>query len=77
LQSAFGREYEFVPLEKVANIFIGNSINEDEKNTKYSKKADGYNYIATKDVGFDNSINYNNGVKIPLKYQKNFKIAHK
>lgn len=35
----------------------------------------GYNYIGTKDVGFDHSINYTNGVKIPYN-QGNFRIAH-
>ena len=35
----------------------------------------GYNYIGTKDVGFDHSINYANGVKIPYN-QRNFRIAH-
>ena len=35
----------------------------------------GYNYIGTKDVGFDHSINYTNGVKIPYT-QGNFRVAH-
>ena len=35
----------------------------------------GYNYIGTKDVGFDHSINYTNGVKIPYN-QGIFRIAH-
>ena len=36
----------------------------------------GYCYIATKDVGFDNIINYDNGVKIPNTDNK-FRIAPK
>ena len=36
----------------------------------------GYAYIGTKDVNFDSSINYDNGIKIPFESQK-FKIAHR
>jgi len=43
------------------------------KKKKYLNLNEGYNYIATKDVGFDNSIDYDNGVKIP--YQAGFKVA--
>ena len=38
--------------------------------------SSGYNYIGTKDVGFDHAINYQNGVKIPFN-QTTFRIAHK
>ena len=38
--------------------------------------VNGYAYIGTKDVNFDNSINYDNGIKIPFEAQK-FKIAHR
>ncbi len=58
----------------VANIFTGNSINVQEKAKKYFGRSDGYNYIGTKDVAFDHSINYQNGVKIP--YDTQFRIAH-
>jgi len=58
----------------IANIFTGNSINEQKKAKKYLGLTDGYNYIGTKDVAFDKTINYNNGVKIPFDTQ--FKIAH-
>ena len=60
----------------IAEIFTGNSINEDEKQKKYTGLTSGYNYIGTKDVCFDHTINYNNGVKIPFE-QSNFRIAHK
>ena len=60
----------------VAEIFTGNSINEAEKQKKYTGLTNGYNYIGTKDVGFDHTVNYNNGVKIPFE-QNNFRIAHK
>ena len=59
----------------IANIFTGNSINEQEKAKKYFGRLEGYNYIGTKDVAFDHSINYKNGVKIP--YDTQFRIAHK
>ena len=62
-------------LSAIADIFTGNSINETEKQKKYMGLDSGYNYIGTKDVGFDHSINYTNGVKIPYN-QGNFRIAH-
>ena len=60
----------------IANIYTGNSINENEKKTKYMGLTSGYCYIATKDVGFDNIINYDNGVKIP-NIDNKFRIAPK
>ena len=36
--------------------------------------TEGYNYIGTKDVGFDNVIDYENGVKIP-KFEPKFRYA--
>ncbi len=62
-------------LSTIANIFTGNSINEQEKARKYTGLSQGYNYIATKDVSFEHIINYNNGVKIPFCTQ--FRVAHK
>ena len=62
-------------LGNIANIFTGNSINEEEKSSKYVNLKEGFNYIGTKDVCFDNTINYNNGVKIP--FNTEFKIALK
>ena len=62
-------------ISSIANIFNGDSINEQEKAQKYYGLAVGYNYIGTKDVNFNHTINYNNGVKIP--YDTSFKIAHK
>lgn len=62
-------------LSTIANIFNGDSINEQEKHQKYFGRTEGYNYIGTKDVNYDHSINYENGVKIP--YATNLKVAHK
>ena len=63
-------------MSTIANIYTGNSINETEKQRKYVGLPDGYNYIATKDVSFEHSINYENGVKIPF-CENNFRIAYK
>ena len=62
-------------LSTIANIFNGDSINEQEKHQKYFGRTEGYNYIGTKDVNYDHSINYENDIKIP--YITNLKIAHK
>ena len=63
-------------LKKVAEIFTGNSISESTKKLKYMNLDSGYNYIATKDLNFDHSIDYENGVKIPFD-ETGFKYADK
>ena len=67
--------WEWIRLYNIANIYNGNSINENEKIKKYKNLENGYNYIATKDISFDKIVNYNNGVKIPFETQ--FKVAPK
>ena len=64
--------WTWIRLKSLANIYNGNSINEEEKRKKYMG-VDGLDFIATKDVGFDRTIAYNNGVNIP--YDSSFKIA--
>ena len=59
-----------------ADVYTGNSISETIKNAKYIGLKEGYNYIGTKDVNFDNTINYDNGVKIPFNELK-FRNAYK
>lgn len=54
----------WVKLNSVSEIYTGNSINEKIKRERYLHQPDGLNFIATKDIGFDNSIVYDNGVKI-------------
>jgi type I restriction enzyme S subunit len=66
-----------VRLGDVCKIFNGNSINDDYKAKNYTGLKSGYNFIATKDVGFNADIAYENGVKIPFGIGKGFKIAHK
>ena len=61
-------------LGEICNLYTGNSINEMEKKLKYTNLKEGRNYISTKDISFDNTINYNNGVKIPFD-NENFRLA--
>ena len=62
-------------LESIADIYTGNSINETEKVNKYTGLNAGYNYIATKDISYQHTINYSNGIKIPNDLHK-FKKAY-
>ena len=66
----------FCRMQEIASIYNGNSISEEVKARDFTGLATGYNYIATKDVGFDSIINYENGVKIPFTRQ-DFKVAPK
>ena len=66
--------WQWCRLSNIANLFTGNSINESEKKSRYTDVT-GTEYIATKDVGFDNSIDYKNGISIPEEYIENFRIA--
>lgn len=56
-------------------VYNGNSINSTVKQEKYSQKCDGHCFIATKNVGFDHIIDYENGIYIP-KEETNFKVAN-
>lgn len=66
--------WEWVRINTIREVYTGNSINKTEKETKFTGLTEGYNYIATKDVKFDNSLDYDNGVKIPKDLEK-FRIA--
>ena len=68
--------WQWTRLGHIANMFTGNSISDTEKRTKYTQ-VNGMEYIGTKDVGFDNRINYCNGISIPSDYIPEFKIAPK
>lgn len=63
-------------LGEICNLYNGNSINETEKKMKYTNVKDGWIYVGTKDVEFNQTINYENGVKIPF-YNTSFRIAPK
>ena len=70
------KDWVWVRLGELGNIFNGNSINAKLKESKYSNLKEGYNYIATKDVDLQSrTINYENGIKIPYDEEK-FRIAH-
>lgn len=60
-------------LDTVASIYNGNSINADYKKKHFLGLAEGYPFIATKDVAFDGTVDYNNGVRIP--FNTDYKIA--
>ena len=66
--------WQWCRLSNIANLYTGNSINETEKKARYTDVV-GTEYIATKDVGFDNTIDYKNGIAIPDKYINDFRIA--
>jgi type I restriction enzyme S subunit len=61
-------------LEKVCKIISGNSI-PAKKKEEYYTDVKGMPYVATKDVGFDGAINYENGIFIPDEYLSGFKIS--
>ena len=65
--------WTWIRLNSFANIYNGNSINETEKIRKYTN-VKGRSFIATKDVLFNRTIDYENGVKIPENETK-FRIA--
>jgi type I restriction enzyme S subunit len=67
--------WEVKKLSEIGKIFNGNSINARVKNDKYTGINNGLSFIATKDVGFDTVIDYENGVKIPEEEIHKFKIA--
>lgn len=67
--------WEKKKLSEVGKIFNGNSINAKVKKDKFTDIDEGLPFIATKDVGFDGLINYENGVKIAADEKHRFKIA--
>jgi type I restriction enzyme, S subunit len=69
--------WELKTLKDIGVIFSGNSINAKIKEDRYSDLSDGLSYVATKDIGYDSVINYENGVKIPYDEVDSFKVAPK
>jgi type I restriction enzyme, S subunit len=69
--------WELKILKEIGEISSGNSINAKVKAEKYSHNLEGLNYIATKDVGYDREINYENGIRIPFSELESFRIAKK
>lgn len=66
-------QWEWTTFGNICEMYTGNSIAESEKKLKYCGVREGYDYIATKDVSYEQKIEYDNGVKIP--YDTDFKIA--
>ena len=66
--------WKTVKLIQVCKVASGNSI-PAKKKEQFFTGVEGMPYIATKDVGFDDAINYKNGIRIPEEYQSNFKIS--
>lgn len=71
------QDWEIKKISELGKVFNGNSINERVKKEKYFGIGEGLPFIATKDVGYDTMIDYDNGVKIPLEEISQFKIAPK
>ena len=61
-------------LDKISDIYNGNSINAEYKRKHFCGLNEGYPFIATKDVSASGVVNYDNGVKIP--FDTNYKIAN-
>ncbi len=55
----------------------GNSIPVKKKKELFSNLNEGTSYVATKDLSLDGEIDYENGVKIPEKYNSSFKLSKK
>ena len=68
-------DWQIKTINEVCNIYTGNSINKKKKEENFIGLKEGLNYIGTKDISFNNIIEYENGVKIPFKDLKDFKIA--
>lgn len=67
--------WKLMKLHQIGKIFNGNSINEKVKQSKYTDIKFGLPFIATKDIGNDSKIDYQNGIRIPENEIKQFKIA--
>ena len=65
----------WVRIDSISSVYTGNSINEQVKTEKYTGRITGLIYLATKDIGFDSSIDYDTNVRIPK--EEGFKIAPK
>ena len=72
-----GKDCEIKKVFEIGKVYNGNSINEKVKKDKYFNLKNGVPFIGTKDISFKGEINYDNGVKIPLKEKLLFKIAPK
>lgn len=67
-------DWEVRKLGNISDLYTGNSIKDSEKDN-YTQKKGAIPYVATKDVGFNNQIDYDNGMYIP-KNEMKFKKAY-
>ena len=65
--------WKIMAIGNIAKVYNGNSINAEEKKARYEGLEIGYPFIATKDVGVNGNVDYDNGVKIP--FDTDFKVA--
>lgn len=68
-------KWEIKTISQIGKVFNGNSINEEYKKTHYANLLEGIPFLATKDIGYDSTITYDNGIKIPFNQKDKFKIA--
>ncbi|SMN14315.1 Type I restriction-modification system, specificity subunit S [uncultured Candidatus Thioglobus sp.] len=69
--------WEVKNLGDIGKIFNGNSINATIKKEKYLNINGGMPYIATKDISYENIIDYSNGISIPFEEKSNFRFVPK
>jgi len=69
--------WKIAKLGDICKIQSGNSIPVKEKELLYRNVNEGLPYVATKDVGFNGVIDYENGVRIPSNYSSKFKLSKK
>lgn len=69
--------WKIAKLGDVCKIQSGNSIPVKDKEALYSNVNVGLPYVATKDIGFDGVIDYENGVRIPPDHSSKFRLSKK
>jgi type I restriction enzyme S subunit len=69
--------WKTVKLGEIAEIYNGNTVSDEDKKRLIASPNAGLAFIATKDVGFDGVINYDNGINIPGDEAGDFKVARK
>ncbi len=69
--------WKTVKLGEIAEIYNGNTVSDENKKRLIALPNTGLAFIATKDVGFDGVINYDNGINIPRVEAGDFKVARK
>lgn len=63
----------WVRMKSIADIYNGNSISDQVKEVKYRGQSKGLRFIATKDIDFHNTVEYETNIRISD--YENFKVA--